>query len=247
MKVYPLNFNTQTYEIFPEEIWSNKLVVFHGTTTFHSQCIEKNGFKKNYIPYNLDYAKKLIELFNKPEISQFDDEKYTVVFDFDKTKSNTANAINQYLATKKSPNSKISFFPLSTSCLKYTIGDNKGGLAFNFIRKTKHIIAKAVLANPYLQKEIPIEVIQLFDLLAKLDNSQSVVYAIKLHYDLNNIQAEDVNKTIYSLESIPASSIVGKIIIPNDSADLSLDMILLENKLSKKYFNGIGQILNREK
>lgn len=74
-----------------------------------------------------------------------------------------------------------------------------------------------------------------------------MVYAIKLPNDLNNIQAEDGNMVIYSLGSIPASYIVDRIIIPNDSADLSLDVNLLKNKLSKKYFNGIGQILNREK
>lgn len=98
-----------------------------------------------------------------------------------------------------------------------------------------------------MQKEIPTEVIQLFDLLPQLDSSQGVVYAIKLPDDLNEIQADDANKVVYSSKSLPASSIIGKVLIPNEFTCVPFDLEVLNRKLSRKYFNGIGQILNREK
>ncbi|MFZ4799251.1 MAG: hypothetical protein ACOYMA_17260 [Bacteroidia bacterium] len=53
---YPFNFDSENYEIFPKEIWKNKDVVFHGTTTYHSNSIESVGFQKQYAPYNIDYV-----------------------------------------------------------------------------------------------------------------------------------------------------------------------------------------------
>jgi len=61
MTEYPFNFDRENFEIFPKEIWSNKLIVFHGTTTFHSQSIESLGFNKNFIPFNISFVEKLVE------------------------------------------------------------------------------------------------------------------------------------------------------------------------------------------
>ncbi|MFZ4799252.1 MAG: hypothetical protein ACOYMA_17265 [Bacteroidia bacterium] len=192
--------------------------------------------------------KKLIEILRITEITKFDEANRILDIDIsNNTKSNTAKAIEHYILNLQNKNLKISFTPLSTTCLKYTLCENKGGQAFNLIRSAKVIIDNAILSNPDLQNEIPYEVIQLFDLLPKLDSSQGVVYAIKLPDNLIGIHAEDWNKAVYSSNSLSVSYIIGKILIPIEFSELTLDIKVLDEKLSRKYFYGIGQILNREK
>lgn len=43
MEEFDYSLNNETLEILPAEISSNPLIVYHGTTSYHSESIEKKG------------------------------------------------------------------------------------------------------------------------------------------------------------------------------------------------------------
>jgi hypothetical protein len=67
MTEYTYNLDIDNLEIFPSEIYKDPFVVFHGTSSFHSDNIERNGFIKSQSPFNLDEARELIRILNLTE------------------------------------------------------------------------------------------------------------------------------------------------------------------------------------
>ncbi len=238
MDIFEYNHNSQSLEIFPEKIFSDPLIVFHGTCSYHSNNIENNGLIVNTAPYNIEQVMILVDLLKSEDFSKYDIKK--VFFN-----STVAEGIEHYLDSIITKNFRLSFSCLSSECVSFSFSDKKGGQAFHEIREAKQIIESAIIENDSLKKTIPTEIINLFDELKKIDSSDGVVYAIKLPQKLDGITCE--NNVIYSTKSIPVENIIGKLIIPNNPAELHIERSRFTSMIQNKLFKGggINQILWR--
>jgi hypothetical protein len=227
----PYQLDNINLEIVPQDIWSNPLNVFHGTTTYHSERIENKGFIVNSAPYNIEDVKILVQTLKSPDFEKYDLKKGY----FNWT---TAFGIEHYLDALEKKEFRLSFTPVSLASAQYTFAETKGGQALRDIREAKKILDFALIQNQSLEDKIPEEVIHLFDVIQEIDNSIGVVYVVRLPDDLNGIEC-DMNNVIYSNLSIPRERIIGKILIPNQLTELELDKNLINNKIkSKLHTNG---------
>lgn len=231
MKEYKYLHDSSNLEIVPIEIWGNPMNVFHGTTTYHSESIEKNGLIVNSAPYNINHVKVLVNTLKSSDFSKFDSKKGF----FNWT---TAFGIEHYLDAIEKKEFRLSFSPLSSACVSYTISATKGGQAMRDIRQAKEIFDLAVKIDSALADKIPNEVHLLFAELEKIERSKGVVYIIQLPEELNGIEC-DINNVIYSSVSIPSELIIGKVLIPDSPMELSIDQNLIKEKIkSKLHTNG---------
>lgn len=239
----PYQLDNINLEIVPQEIWSNPLNVFHGTTTYHSKSIEKNGFIVNSAPYNIEYVKILVQT-----LISLDFEKYDLKKGF--FNWTTAFGIEHYLDALEKKEFRLSFTPLSLASAQYTFSETKGGQAVRDIREAKKIFDLAIIENKSLEDKIPEEVLQLFDIVQEIDNSSGIVYVVQLPNHLNGIEC-DMNNVIYSSLSIPKELIIGKVLIPNQLNELEFDKTLINNKIKSKLHTNGGVALqiwrNQEK
>ncbi len=217
---FEYQLDTENWEIFPKDIWSDPYLIFHGTSSFHSETIEQNGWVKGHSPYDIADAAELINVLELPLIKPFD--KATI---FDLT---TAKTLKSYVAANRYDQFRLSFAYLSSLCVLFSTGKSKGGQTLGNVRDAKEIIENATIANPSLQCVLTDPLERLFSLADQIDKASGVVYAIKLPKELEGITEE--YGVIYSTISIPKELIVGKVIIPDD-----IDMSVLDRKfLSKK-------------
>lgn len=202
IELYEYFLDTQKLEVFPEEIWSDPYVVFHGTSSFHSENIEREGLIVSKSPYEIESGTILVNLLNSNEIYRFDNSA-----------KNIATSINDYLTSIQNNSFRLSFACLSSLCLSFSEGKSKGGQALSNIRKAKEIIESAHCEN--IISDIPQKVQELFHLEEQIANQRGVIYAIKLPESLEGITLEMLN--IHSSISIPSTHIIGKVIIPDNT------------------------------
>ncbi len=206
MTLFEYNLDKDNLEIFPNQIWQNPNVVFHGTSEYHSQKIEQNGFVPGTSPFNLDDAKELIRVLQLPEVSIFDKPKQ-----FGMTVSRT---LNNYVIGIEKNDLRLSFAYLSYLCVLFSVGQSKGGQTLGNIREAKNIIQRAIQANPDVKTLITEPIQKLFELENTIAKANGVVYAVSLESPYNGITEEYGN--IHSTESILVDKIIGKVILPND-------------------------------
>lgn len=232
MDEYQYELNNEKLEVFPDELVNDPLVVFHGTTTYHSENIENNGFHVNTTPYNIEPVKVLVETLKNQYFSKYDKKKGF----FNWT---TAFGIEHYLDAIEKREFRISFSPVSYACVSYTELQTKGGQAFRYIREARLIIDFAVKSEPSLEKIIPEEVKALFAELDEVDNSQGVIYAVRLSENLEGIEC-DLNNVVYSNKNISRNQIIGKVLIPENPTKLELEQNALKNKIKNKLHQNGG-------
>jgi hypothetical protein len=232
MKDFSFIIDDINLEIVPEEIWSNSMVVFHGTSAYHSRSIEEKGFSVNSPPYDIDSVKILVETLKSNEFSQYDEKKGF----FNWT---TAFGIEHYLDAIEKKEFRLSFTPLSLAAAQYSFSETKGGQALRDIRVAKQIFDTAVKQNNSLQEKIPNEVIQLFEIVTEIDNSDSVVYAVQIPNDLKGIEC-DMNNVIYSKFSIPNALIIGKVLVPSSFGQTIFDKKLIDDRIKAKLHTNGG-------
>jgi hypothetical protein len=233
MKEFNFKYDTDSYEIFPKELYSNPLIVYHGTVEYYSEKIEKDGLIANFTPYNINTVKTLLKILPDINFSKYENKDRNC---------SIAKTIVDYLDIHKKNTRKLSFYCLSATCIKFTQNEYKGGQAFREIRMTKVIIDEVIKNDSNLSKCVINEVKELFDEVEKIDKSNGIVYAIKLPANLQGIELD--NYIIRSSLSIPADSIIAKVVIPeNYNTQFMNHEILLKRNESKLYNNGLGREL----
>lgn len=235
MEQYEFNLDKDNLEIFPEEIWKNPNIVFHGTSEYHSQQIERDGFIPCTSPFNLDDARELVRVLEIPEIA---------VFDVPKTFEITvARTLNSYIFGIENNDFRLSFAYLSYLCAYFSIGNLKGGQTFGNIREAKRIINQAIQTNKSLEQYITEPIKRLFQLERDVANSNGVVYAIKLELPYNGITEE--YGTIHSTATINPDNIIAKIVLPNDINLHELNILKTKNNTKLLKPGNLGVILKR--
>lgn len=240
MEEFDYSLNNETLEIFPAEFSVNPLVVYHGTTSYHSKNIEENGFRVNTPPYNIDHVKILVETLKSIDFSKYDVKKGVLNW-------TTSFGIEHYLDAIDKKEFRISFSPVSYACVAYTKSQTKGGQAFRDIREAKAIIEFAIQNDPSLEKKVPDEIPLLFSELNKVDNSQGIIYAVKLPKELTGIEC-DLNNVVYANRDIPKENIIGKIHIPENPTELEIEQNAIKQKIKSKLHGngGLGVIIWRK-
>jgi hypothetical protein len=232
MRVFPFSLDNINLEIVPHDIWSNPMIVFHGTSVYHSASIEEKGFIVNSPPYEIEKAKILVNTLMNNDFAIYDEKKG--LFNW-----TTALGIKHYLDSIENEGFRLSFSPLSLVAAQYTLSETKGGQALRDIRVAKQIFETALQQDFSLQEKIPNEVKQLFDLVSEIDNSDSVVYVIQLTDDLKGIEC-DMNNVIYSKRTIPKELVIGKVIVPSSFVQNTIDKKLIDCRIKTKLHTNRG-------
>lgn len=232
MEEFDYSLSNETLEIFPAKISSNPLIVYHGTTSYHSENIETNGFIVNTPPYNIDHVKTLVNTLKSDDFSKYDVKKGFLNW-------TTAFGIEHYLDAIDKKEFRISFSPVSYACVGCTKAQTKGGQAFRDIREAKTIIDFAIQKDPSLEKKVPNEVSWLFSELDKVDNSQGVIYAVQLPESLIGVQC-DLNNVIYANKDIPKEQIIGKVHIPESPSESKITQNTINQKLNISFMGMVA-------
>lgn len=235
MTEYTYNLDIDNLEVFPNEIYKDPFVVFHGTSTYHSENIERNGFIKAQSPFNLDEARELIRILRLPEIMMYDTPLFGGM--------TLAESLQHYINAIDGNNLRLSFSCLSYQCVLFSNGESKGGQAVGTIRRAEQIIFKAILEELVTNAVITEQVSRLFNLTKNIENAQGIIYAIKLSDSLDGITLE--NRVVYSSQNISVDSIIGKVLLPNEIQ--IIDKATINKKLLDKLYNarGLGVIIGR--
>lgn len=225
MQEYCYSFNEQNYEIFPSGVVNDPYVVFHGTSDFYSDRIEVNGFQRNYSPFDEEAVLDLAILLESENFKNYD-------------QIDIASSLRHYLYNDM----RLSFTCLSGAAIKFATGLRKGGQIIGKIRNAQAVLNEAISENHLLHDELTQPLQNLFDLCRQIGNASGVVYAVRLSNGLNGISHQ--NYVIYSENSLPASSIIGKVVLPDTSEEFNETTVLRHNK--NKLFKGIGRILHNK-
>ena len=168
MPTFDYNLDRVNLEIFPNDIWQDPNIVFHGTSEYHSQEIERNGFIPATAPFDLNDARELVRVLQLPEIIQFDRPQA-----FGMTVSRT---LNSYISGIENNDFRLSFAYLSYLCVLFSTGQFKGGQTLGNVREAKSIIQQAIQANPAVEGMITEPINRLFDLKFFFD--KSIVFCV---------------------------------------------------------------------
>jgi hypothetical protein len=236
MPIFDFNLDRVNLEIFPNTIWQNPNVVFHGTSEYHSLQIERNGFVPANSPFDIDDARELIRVLQLPEIAPFD-----TPLAFRMTVSRT---LNSYVFAIENNDFRLSFAYLSFLCVYFSVGSSKGGQTLGNIRESKNIIQRAIQVNPEVEELITEPINRLFQL--ESDVANGVVYAVRLEEPYDGITEEYGN--VHSTVSIPADNIIGKVILPNDTNLNEFNILDVKHRNKQKLLRPghLGIILNRK-
>jgi hypothetical protein len=237
LKTFDFNLDKVNFEIFPNYIWQDCNVVFHGTSEYHSQNIERIGFIPATSPFDLNDAIELVRVLQLPEILQFDQSNNLGM--------TVSRSLNNYICGIKSNDLRLSFAYLSYQCIFFSEGQSKGGQVFGYVRKAKSIIQQAIQAIQAVQEIISEPIKRLFDLETNVANANGVVYAVKLQAPYDGIKVE--NGIIHSTESISANNIIGKVILPNyiNMNEFTKKAVNQKNHQKLVKIGHLGIILNR--
>lgn len=237
MPTFDYNLDIDNLEIFPNDIWQDPNVVFHGTSEYHSQEIERNGFIPATAPFDLNDARELVRVLQLPEITQFDRPQA-----FGMTVSRT---LNSYIFGIENNDFRLSFAYLSYLCVFFSTGQSKGGQTFGNVREAKSIIQQAIQANQAVEGMITEPINRLFELETDVANANGVVYAVRLEAPYGGITEEYGN--IHSTVPISANNIIGKVILPNDidMNEFAIQAVKQRNQQKLIKPGHLGIILNR--
>lgn len=237
MPTFDFNLDRVNLEIFPNNIWQDPNVVFHGTSEYHSHLIERSGFIPATAPFDLNDARELVRVLQLPEIIHFDRPQA-----FEMTVSRT---LNSYIFGIENNDFRLSFAYLSYLCVFFSTGQSKGGQTFGNVREAKSIIQEAIQATPDVEGMITEPINRLFALETNISNANGVVYAVRLEAPYNGITEEYGN--IHSTEPISADNIIGKVILPNDINvnEFPIQTVKQRNQQKLMRPRHLGVILNR--
>jgi len=226
MNEYQYAFLDEFSEVFPEEIFNNPYIVFHGTSNYYSDEIEENGFEQGYSPFDENAVESLATLLETENFANYDE-------------NNIAGTLRHYLQN----NMRLSFTCLSGCAIEFGLGISKGGQIIGKIRRARAVVQTAVTENPGLVNNISPLIENLFQICDDIGNHLGVIYAIRLPENLNGII--DENFVIYSDYYIPATSIIAKVILPDEIEEFNRELFASRNK--KKLIAGIGKLIfNKE-
>ncbi len=231
IKTFEFYLDTANHEIFPNEIWQDPNIVFHGTSQYHAQTIENNGFVSSTCPFGIKDAKELSTLLQLPQLG---DEG-----------SKFSRNLNSYISSIENNNFRLSFAYLSFLSVLYASGQSKGGQILGTIRQAHSLITQAI-GNNILGSELLTEPIKrLFNLEINISEENGVVYAVRLEHPYDGITEEyDI---IHSTRNISPQNIIGKVILPNgynfDGFDIAQVKQINRKKLLKP--GHLGILLNR--
>lgn len=201
---YQLQLDQMSLEIFPANLCNDPFIAYHGTSTFHSEAIERDGFTPGVPPFDIAAASALLKILSDFRASYFDLPKGF-------TRNNTAQGLKHYLDYIESGQAKISLASLSSACLNFSSGELKGGQALHYITEAKTIIEQATAADPTVQHLIINNILELFDRCENIGRVPGVVYAIRIPLELENFVLE--NNIIFITHPIPLNWIEGKVVI----------------------------------
>jgi hypothetical protein len=235
---YPYQFNAQTLEIFPEEIASNPFVVYHGTAEYHSENIENNGFQLGSCPYDIEAAKELCILLTNPAI---------VPYDLPNQYGQTCySSFNGYIFGIENNQLRLSFSHLSYGCVPFAKGPLKGGQSINHVNEAQRIINIAIANNPNLAESITPAILNLFNQVQQIQNSNGLVYAIRFPHTLDGLEMG--TGVVHSNLAIPVEYIIGKVIIPPNGVQANVTMQQISTTHHNKLFtppNGLGILIEK--
>lgn len=220
MKIYDYFFDHDNLEVFPRDIWEDPDVVFHGTSDYHSNEIEKNGFIPATPPFELDDAKELIRVLQLPDIQEFDSP--------DSFGMRLSQYLSSYVIGIENNDFRLSFAYLSYICVIFASGPSKGGQTLGNIRRAKEIINRASQTNPDTKALITEPVKKLWKLENEIANAKGVIYAVKLSSPYKGISEEYGN--IHSSAPIAKENIIGKVILPNGINTENQDIASLKER-----------------
>lgn len=237
MQIYDFCIDSVNFEIFPNNIWQEPNIVFHGTSEYHSQEIENNGFIPSTPPFNINDARELLRVLQLSEIIPFD-QPNSIGITLSKT-------LNNYIFGIEHNNFRLSFAYLSLLCVFFSTGQSKGGQVFRIVREAKLIIQQAVQANQNLQEIISEPINRLFNIETIVANANGVVYAVRIESPYNGIKEEYGN--IHSTLPISDNNIIGKVILPNDinTEEFTIQVVKQKNLLKLLKPGHLGIILKR--
>ena len=135
MDTFKYDLDQKYYEIFPKDIYNDPLMVFHGTSSYHSKEIEQNGLVKGKSPYEVTNVFELIRVLEKPE---FGDNTFLV------------NSIKEYVNAIRGKYFRLSFAYLSYFATYFAQGIAKGGQSLARIRRAEQIINNVLSSSPSL-------------------------------------------------------------------------------------------------
>jgi len=114
IELFDFNYDNEKSEIFPPSIYDDPYVVFHGTSTYHSQSIEENGFIKGFSPFNLEDGKELVKFLVLDQVKPFDKPTFLGF--------NTSTFLSSYIAGIENGQFRLSCSYLSYFCGYFASG-----------------------------------------------------------------------------------------------------------------------------
>lgn len=203
---FPYQLDVDSLEIFPETISRDNYVLFHGTSEYHSNDIENNGFIRGKSPFDLNAAIELHTFLDRPDIKPFDiPNRYG---------QTCYSGLGGYIFGIKNDQIRISFSHLSYGCVPFAFGNLKGGQSLNHINEARSIIENAIQVNPKIQAELGPTILNLFAKIQEIQNARGVVYAVKFPNSLDGLEMG--TGVIHSNLAIPKGNIIGKMFIPTN-------------------------------
>jgi hypothetical protein len=238
MNEYAYTLNPITFEIFPTEVYSNRFVVFHGTSSVYSDFIEKDGLIVGHAPFDLEVGEELIKLLELTEVKPYDKTKGIM-------NMNAAQGLKQYIQHRRALGARLSFSYLSYNCVLFAHGRLKGGQILGTLSDAKSALESAIAEDVIDKKIIPEQVHKILALSNVHSTAPGVVYAIKLPTDLTGVSVESL--VIQSSNSVTVQNIIGKVVIPADFDETTFDRKLSSEKNKAKLYKagGLGAELHR--
>lgn len=194
--------------LFPATIEENEKVGYHGTSSYYSSDIEANGFiQKKPIP--------------------------AADIDFIISLGNRLSKDTSGASGFKSLKS-ISFSPLSELALFYAQPRSLGGQGLAFVQEVVLSLLNDTSGN--IQPNEILEFTRIANVINAIRSADPVVYAVCLS-GVSKISYDVLTKSIKIFESIPASQIRGKLLVPKTINYSSIDTKKLYGKLHNIRFS----------
>ncbi|SEQ03059.1 hypothetical protein SAMN05421824_0971 [Hyunsoonleella jejuensis] len=241
MEIFNWNPDFELLEIFPERIYEDLTLLYHGTSVLYSDEIEQNGFQINHSPFSTESLGEILDvLADLGEPSNFNRNNPF------QTNFNSAGAIDHFLFHL--PTHPISFTASGISALNYANGQSKGGQIVGKISRALAQIEEFIDLIPIrdIRKENLINrynnIFNLKDSCDEIQNNPGVVYAIKPTRELlENLRYD--HDVIFSDANISYESIIAKVEIDFD-AMLPENLQDLANTKVRSHFNNPRSIGN---
>jgi hypothetical protein len=214
MKIYLLPTELNSIKIFPDIYENDDTVFYHGTSELYSHQIENFGLFPNHKPLTQHFY-SLYKIADK--VFTFTQDNNT---DFGSFNTAFRDAFEYFKDF-----TRISFSAISLSAAYYSIGAMAGGQGLRHLLNIKTELNKldfSLLANSVINiSEAEKHFYETVDQeINNIKNSNGVVYAFKFNFqDLNKLSYDQhvYHSVLLSIDHVPPSKIVAKVVIPNTS------------------------------